>query len=217
MRVIDFCTLMGRCELERQVLRRYLLFLNDPVSFAKRHGLARPAVIRELVRVKSDMDRATIGARKEVQQRIRAWMASPGTLAEWAEDRVGTWNPREEAKALRGIVEKLAHFGPQLRVFAHGIGHLPGGKKRTMGDLKKLDRRVEAKLASILPADSSYALQRQVILCALCRRAFYHPAAKGRPPKFCPTCRRRWTRRQLWYRVKQRQAKDTTQRRGNQP
>lgn len=196
--------------MKRPMLQRYLLFLNDPATFAKRHGLDRPAMIRELVRVTSNVHRASIGARKEIQRRIRAWMASPGTLAEWAEERAGTWDPREERRALRAIVDRLARAEPELRALAHGLAHLPGGEKITMGDLKRLEKRMLAKLASILP--STYALEHQIILCALCERAFYHPAAKGRPPKFCPTCRRRWTRRQLWYRVKQRQAK--TSRRG---
>lgn len=189
------------------VLRRYLLYLNDPAAFAKRYRLARPALRRELVRMHSDMEREVIRARSEIRRRARALLKSPGSLVELVqehiEEKLGHWNPAEEARVLRAAVERLAAMEPQLRVMARRLGHLPGAKRRTIRQTIQVDQQLLARITKLLPDQLTHVLQQQIILCAICGRAFFHHSTTmGRPPRFCLECRKRWSKQQLWYRAK---------------
>lgn len=174
--------------------RRYLLFLNDPLLFARRHSLARTVLMRELVRIRSDVERATIHARKEIREQARRLLRAP-ILEELAEER--TWDPRERRRFLQKAAEQLAAGRPQLHAIARGLARLPGGSRRTIRDVINFEKKVIAKLNRLLPPAKTYPLERQTVICPRCQRAFFRPP-KSRAQKYCPNCRR-LTKSQLWY------------------
>lgn len=176
-------------------IQRYLLMLNDPDAFARRFGMRDPQVA-VFLRVRAELDREFIRKRREfalhIRNLLRQWSEEPPELM--GEE---IWSLREERRLLKNAASFLATAGPQIAILFGD--QFPKGT--TVGDLRRLETRALPKLHRVLPQEAMQRLRGRLLVCASCDRVILRAPGKS-AQKFCPRCRKRWSKQQLWYKTR---------------
>lgn len=124
---------------------------------------------------------------------LRDW-AKP----EYAEIRPGTMRYIRTVPPLR-----LAKFFPdvserQLKTLVRRADRIAFRLSSDSKRLTRLERRAMRLVAGIGPLQQLQQLHDRALVCRLCERVFIRQ--RGKPAqRYCPTCRRRWSKEQLWY------------------
>lgn len=182
-------------------IQRYLLMLNDPDAFARRFGMNGWQVI-PFLRVRAELDREFIRKRREfalhTRNLLRQLSEEPPEFIEEANRSL-----REERRLLKNAASFLATAGPQLAILAKNIRRFAGQfpKGTTVGDLRRLGTRALAKLHHVLPHEAMQRFRGRLLVCASCNRVFLRTPGKS-AQKYCPRCRKRWSKQQLWYKTR---------------
>jgi hypothetical protein len=180
--------------------RAYLMWLNDPDGFARRMGVT-DSTVRQYLHAAARAARARIRTMAEIVRRARKFarlrFRDPDSIlppAREAEVHELARTPREQAELRRMYVETQR----LLRVMEATTSALAASASgTTLGDLRRIARRADKVLKRIRPSAS---VRSRVSLCPLCDKAFLRPR-RAPAQKFCPACRRRYTRQQRWWRV----------------
>lgn len=101
---------------------------------------------------------------------------------------------------------RLAHFFPdeskhQLKKLVRRAENLADRFLSDTKRLERLERSAMRVVAGIGPLQQQLQrLHNRALVCRLCERVFIRQ--QGKPAQqYCPTCRRRWSKEQLWYKA----------------
>lgn len=191
----------------RDLLRRYLLFLNAPDAFAKRFG-ASDSYVTGYVRGWAAGERVQIARLRDVHRDARQLAAQMEKVPDDELEKLLLGrgrNLREERRLLRDIAEARMVESRSPEVIAAFEGAFPEHSDLSWPRLNNLIRVALALLEERAGLSSKIrarlALSGNLMACRRpgCGRVWMPPRSRGRPSDYCPSCRKRWTSQELWY------------------
>jgi hypothetical protein len=197
----------------REALRRFRLLLNDPEGFARRFPPPKQeALAARCGRAFAEHLRAELRMKPGTDRQVARELRQAMKIGRW-EDTVEVISKRYRLQSAREE-EELRHSFAHLAILGDALWSardhawsraLP---KTAAKELPAIRSDYRWWLEAVLPREARLRVIGRLFICKLCNKAAVR-SSSAPAQRYCPRCRRQWTKQQRWYAVGGRQYRPT--------